>query len=104
MDAQGNLLPDLRPRFDGESFDPELDADRLSRQLDAVRRWMLTHEWQTLVEVAIGAGYTEAAVASISARLRDLRKPKFGNYLVERRRRGAGIWEYRVVANTPEAA
>lgn len=93
-----------RPRFDGATFDDALDADRLTRQLDAVRRWMLGHGWQSLVEIADGAGYGVAAVASISARLRDLRKPKFGGYVVERRRRTAGTWEYRILPPTGEAA
>ena len=38
--------------------------------------------------------------ASISARLRDLRKPRNGGYVIERRRRGEaakGIFEYRMV-------
>jgi hypothetical protein len=84
----------------GEPFDIVLDGERLGRQLDAVRRWMLTHEWQTLAEIAVGTGYGEAAAASISARLRDLRKPRFGGYAVEKRRRTAGTWEYRIATGS----
>jgi hypothetical protein len=85
-------------RFDGATFDPNQDGDRLTRQLDAVRRLMLDAQWRTLAEIAVACGYGEAAVASISARLRDLRKSKFGAHDVERRRRsaGSGTWEYRV--------
>lgn len=50
--------------------------------------------WVT--RLVIEERYGVAAVASISARLRDLRKPKFGGYVVERRRRTVGTWEYRV--------
>jgi hypothetical protein len=104
------VLPDasrplgVRRVFDGPSFEFSLDADRLGRQLESVRGWMLRHDWQTLVEIARGAGYSEAAVASISARLRDLRKPRFGSYLIDRRRRTAGIWEYRITARREESA
>jgi hypothetical protein len=87
------LVDGLRPRFDGATFDPIQDAERLTRQLDSVRQWMLSHGWQALAEISAGTSYPEA---SVSARLRDLRKPKFGGYVVHRRRRTAGTWEYRV--------
>ena len=35
--------------------------------------------------------------AGISARLRDLRKPRFGGYTVERRRVDGGLFEYRIL-------
>lgn len=83
-------------RFDGETYDPKVDQPRLSRQLDETRDYMLRAGWRTLSEIASATGFHEA---SISARLRDLRKPRFGSYTVERRRRGEvgrGIFEYRV--------
>ena len=90
--------------FDGPGFDPALDGDRLTRQLDAVRVWMLGHGWQSLVEIAEGTGYGTAAIASISAQLRHLRKARFGGYTVERRRRTAGTWEYKVNPPARETA
>jgi hypothetical protein len=54
---------------------------------------MLTANWRTLAEIETATGFPQA---SISARLRDLRKPKFGPYIVERQRRRPGTWEYRV--------
>lgn len=99
---QPSLL-DLRPRFDGETFDPALDADRLTRQLDTVRRLMADGVWRTLAEIHAASGVPEA---SASARLRDLRKARHGAYTVLRRRRDMptrGIWEYRVLP-TEEAA
>ncbi len=53
-------------------------------------------QWLTLAEISQALGYPEA---SISARLRDFRKKKFGSYHVSRRRRvaEAAIWEYRVL-------
>ena len=88
-------------RFDGATFDAALDTDRLTRQLDAVRRWMLTHGCQSLAEIAAGTGFPEA---SVSARLRDLRKARFGGFTVERHRRSAGTWEYLVLPNLGDAA
>ena len=52
--------------------------------------------WLTLGEISELTAYSEA---SVSAQLRNLRKPKFGGYVVEKRRRrcrGAGQWEYRM--------
>lgn len=55
-------------------------------------------KWRTLGEVAKETGAPEA---SISARLRDLRKEKFGGYLVERKYHGDGLWAYRVMQRVP---
>ena len=73
--------------FDGESFDPALDGDRLSRQFDQVRAIMLRGAWVTVREIARELGH--ASEASVSARVRDLRKPRFGGYDIRRRRTGA---------------
>lgn len=91
--------PDLflhAPTFDGETFDAVQDGPRLNRQLRVVRDWMLERNgWYTLAEISAGTGEPEA---SVSARLRDLRKVRFGSYQVDRRRRSEGQWEYRVRA------
>lgn len=90
--------------FDGESYDPEHDQERLSTQLAVVRAAMLDGQWRTLGEIAEATGLQENT-ASISARLRDLRKEKFGAYFVERRRRGDpkdGLWEYHMAARSSE--
>ena len=84
-------------RFGGATFDPHHDGPRLARQFGAVRALVLDGEWHTLRELADAIGAPEA---SVSARLRDLRKPEGGGYIVERRRRGNpanGLHEYRVV-------
>jgi hypothetical protein len=89
-----------RPR--GETFDAELDGHRLARQLTAVRDYMLRADgWRTLDEIS---RITGAPPASVSARLRDLRRPASGGYTVERRRRrpGGGLYEYRVSSPTVE--
>ena len=83
--------------FDGETFDSVLDTVRLSRQAQLVFDLMRDGRWRTLSEItsAIGSG----SEAGVSARLRDFRKPKFGGFVVDRRRRGnqtKGVFEYRV--------
>lgn len=83
--------------FDGLTIDDELDSDRLASLLGRVRRLMADGVWRTLAEIHEVVGGSEAG---ISARLRDLRKSKFGGHLVDRRRRGdpkQGLWEYRLV-------
>lgn len=81
--------------FDGATYDRERDGERLGAQMKAVRDLMLSGdgEWRTLPYIAAWVGYPEA---SVSARLRDLRKEKFGAYNVERRYVANGLWEYRV--------
>jgi len=79
--------------FDGPDVS-EKDTVRLTGQLSKVRSLMSDGQWRTLAEIAAVAHGSEAGV---SARLRDLRKPRFGNNSVERRRRTSnGLWEYRV--------
>jgi hypothetical protein len=82
--------------FDGRTFSAERDGARLSCQLAAVRGYMLNRypAWATLEQIAEAIG--NASLPGISARLRDLRKPRFGGYTVERRYVEAGLWEYRV--------
>lgn len=98
------------PMFDGETFVPEFDAARLSGQLAAVYQLMSDGEWRTLAGIGHAVrrvpGCERATEASLSARLRDLRKPRFGAHTVEHRRRGdaeGGFWEYRLVLEEGEA-
>ena len=84
--------------FDGETFDAARDEARLTSQLDRVRDLMADGRWWTLKQVAANLGASEA---SVSARLRDLRKPRFGAFRVERRYVERGLWQYRVLAPMP---
>jgi len=82
--------------FDGATYEPALDKERLQTQLGKVYRLMLDGVWRTLAEIAEVAGGSEAGC---SARLRDLRKERLGSYRIERRRRGEGkrgLFEYRM--------
>ena len=73
------------------------DAARLGAQMARVRDLMRDARWRTLREIAAATGDPEA---SVSARLRDLRKRRHGAHCVESRRRAGaearGVWEYRV--------
>jgi len=56
--------------------------------------------FRSLAGIAHATGFPEA---SISARLRDFRRPKFGGYTVERRRGGfGGSHEYRLLVGQME--
>jgi hypothetical protein len=84
----------MRPHFDGETYEPGRDHARLHRQLDMVQEFMSDRQWHTLGEIAKATSQPEA---SVSARIRDLRKPKFGGKTVERRYVSGGLWEYRLL-------
>lgn len=94
-ELKGGACP-LCASFDGDTYDHAKDGDRLTGQLEAVHETLLAGGWWTLSDIqgAIGKG----SEAGISARIRDLRKPKFGGHEVERRRCAEpGLWEYRLV-------
>jgi len=78
---------------------------RVRTQRDVLRDVMLSANecgaWLTLAELA---AMTRYPAASISAQLRHLKKPEFGNYEMEKRLRAAAdledghgaVWEYRL--------
>lgn len=75
------------------------DRKRLNAQQKRVFNVMKDGKWRTLAEVAIEIADSEA---SISARLRDLRKEEFGGFIVDRQHRSGaetGLFEYRLVVN-----
>jgi len=85
--------------FDGKTYEKKFDKKRLTGQWLVVWDLMKDGCWRTLQEIAQRTGCPEA---SISARLRDFRKKKFGGATVERRRRGDwmdGCFEYQVLSN-----
>lgn len=79
----------------GPAFDPAKDGARVGKQHEAIRDFMLARGgWLTLAEIEDAVGYPQA---SISAQLRHLRKPQFGSWRVDKRRRASGgTWEYAV--------
>ena len=92
-DTRQSRFDFTKSAFDGETYDDERDGARLHRQLEAVRRVMARGEWLTLKELARRVGGSEP---SVSARLRDLRKARFGRHTIARRYVGEGVWRYRM--------
>ena len=88
------MTPRIGPLFDGATFDPAQDGERLETALDKTRRLMRTGRWWTLAELAQAVGCSEAGV---SARVRDLKKPKFGGHTMETKRVSGGLFMYRMV-------
>ena len=80
-------------KFDGATFSAALDSGRLTSQLAKVYRLMRDGRWRTLGDIR---GIVGGSEAGISARLRDLRKKRFGGFTVERRRRTKALWEYQM--------
>jgi hypothetical protein len=85
--------------FGGGTFDEGEDGDRLRRQLAAVWAVVSDGRWYTLSYIS---HEVDAPEASVSARLRDFRKLKFGGHKVDRQRvpNGNGLHRYRLRKNT----
>jgi hypothetical protein len=81
------------PRFDGSDIVQQRDAPRLAGQLARVYECMKEGQWRTLEEIA---EICDAPEASVSGQLRNLRKQRFGRYLVEKRYCGSGLYRYRI--------
>jgi hypothetical protein len=80
--------------FGGGTFNEGRDGDRLRAQLTRVYRVMYDGTWRTLKTISRETGDPEP---SVSARLRDFRKSKFGGHNVERKYLHDGLWEYRLL-------
>lgn len=82
-------------QFDGETYIPTLDHKRLTGQLKRVYDVMSDGKWHDLAFLSLCA---DAPEGSCSARLRDLRKDKFGAHTVDRKRDKTipGLWLYRL--------
>lgn len=93
------LTPALSGDRDGATFDRARDGKRLNGAMLRVYLVMADRQWHTLADLAQRFRMSEA---SASARLRDLRKARFGGFTVERRNMGGGIWTYRL-AEAPAA-
>lgn len=78
----------------------ENDAEHLGKQLIRVKTLMSDGQWRTVPEIVLQLGQPLISETGASARLRDLRKPRFGGHTVERRRRGgpdSRLYEYRLL-------
>lgn len=93
-------IPDTAPvktgfRFSGSDYNAALDEQRLTGQVLRIYDLMKDGKWRTLSEIE---AVTRDGQSSISAQLRNLRKPSFGSHKVEKRRRTEqGLFEYRIL-------
>jgi hypothetical protein len=87
------IAVDVKGARDGVTFDYELDTVRLNNQAQKIYALMCDGVWRSLNGIATITGCPEA---SVSARLRDLRKPKFGGHTVNRKRITGGLWIYQL--------
>jgi hypothetical protein len=89
-------LPEPPPiiAFDGETYDVTIDYDRLKGLMKRVFLLMSDGQWRTLERISDETRGTEA---SVSARLRDFRKAKYGSLTMERKRLRKGLFAYRLV-------
>ncbi|MCI0422779.1 MAG: hypothetical protein L0312_26760 [Acidobacteria bacterium] len=96
--TQPGLFPEAQRRaekFDGATFDAKRDGARLTRQLDRVREIMQDKKWHTLAELVRLVG--GASEAGVSARIRDLKKPRFGGHVIEKQFMAeTSQWRYRM--------
>jgi hypothetical protein len=86
--------------FNGPEYVPARDYVRLSGQIKRVFDLMRDGVWRTLDAIAEKTG---DPAPSISAQLRHLRKKRFGSHIVERRRLGSGLYNYRLIVNQESA-
>lgn len=87
------------PHRDGSTYLHSRDGKRLHAQHHRVLAFMRDGRWHTLEAISEATGDPEA---SVSARLRDLRKDRFGAHLIERRYVRRGLFEYRLVTGQME--
>lgn len=86
-------------RFDGRTVSLA-DYPRLETLYGRVFALMSDGEWRSLAEIAAATGGSEA---SVSARLRDFRKPRNGAHQVNRESCGNGLFVYQLRLNTDAA-
>ena len=85
--------------FDGSDYQHDRDHARLSKQQQRIFDFMKDGERRTLKHIAY---VTSAPETSVSAQLRNFRKPKFGSHTLEKDYHGDGLYYYRLVINTQD--
>ena len=86
-------------QFSGSNYNPALDKARLTGQIRRIFDLMSDGVFRTLSEIEAITGDGQS---SISAQLRNLRKPEFGMHTVNKQRRGdrkKGLFEYSLIVN-----
>lgn len=91
-------VPPRRDAFGGSTYDPKKDYGRLAYQSRTIFDLMKDGRWRTLSEIAEETGFP---MQSVSARLRDFRKEKFGGHTVNRQNLSAGLHQYQLIVKAP---
>ena len=87
--------PDVNPAAPA-GIENGSDVVRLNRQQARVWAILKDERWHTINEIAEWCGVPPQ---SVSARIRDLRKEKYGSHTVEREALGRGLYRYRLRIN-----
>lgn len=87
------MIAQLDMVFDGRTYDHDRDGSRLNAQFLRVFNLMRDGQWRTLEMISAATGDPPA---SVSARLRDMRKTKFGSHSVNRKYVSDGLWTYQL--------
>lgn len=82
------------------STDPDYRSPYFDNQTEHIRH-LLNQDWYSIQKLAAVVGGREP---SVSALVRNLRKPQYGGYKVERRRLADGLSEYRIPPVTSVAS
>ena len=80
--------------FDGSDYVHNRDSTRLGTQLEQIRDFMEGRSHLTLQEISDATGHPHA---SVSAQLRNLRKPRFGGRTVEKKHISNGLYGYKLL-------
>ena len=101
MVGRMSQMPNAMPDHDGDTYQRGADKLRLNSQQLDIYRCMRDGRWWTLAALSRAAGHPEA---SVSARIRDFRKDKFGQFLVDSERVPGqkGLWRYRLKLSEPQ--
>lgn len=92
------MIHQLELNFKGSNYKESVDRPRLKRQFEIIRDLMADGLPRTLFQIRNATGFSEA---SVSAQLRNLRKPSFGSHTVikERKSENSGTWYYKLLVN-----
>ena len=81
--------------FDGDDYVDSRDRQRLKGQMQRVYNCLNDYRWWTVDDICRVTGDRNGA--SISAQIRNLRKPKFGAYIIEKEHKGNGLYAFRML-------
>jgi hypothetical protein len=78
------------------TWDEQRDGARIAKQRDDIWNAIRDGNWYTLSQLEQTTGHPQS---SISARLRDFRKARYGSHRIERGYVDRGLWQYRLADN-----